>query len=83
MDGSIFALVEERRRVLVMQRAGWGKSAVHFVATALRIAASDPATGKADAQTAGVGRGGSGRPGPDGHLAHVRCSPGRLSGRMP
>ena len=29
------ALVEERRRALVVQRTGWGKSAVYFVATAL------------------------------------------------
>jgi len=32
---AIEALVEERRRVLVVQRTGWGKSAVYFVATAL------------------------------------------------
>ena len=30
-----FALVVERRRALVVQRTGWGKSAVYFVATAL------------------------------------------------
>src|SRR5881227_3111179 len=29
------ALVADRRRVLVVQRTGWGKSAVYFVATAL------------------------------------------------
>ena len=29
------ALVEERRRTLVIQRTGWGKSAVYFVATRL------------------------------------------------
>ena len=29
------ALVAERRRALVVQRTGWGKSAVYFVATAL------------------------------------------------
>lgn len=29
------ALVEERQRALVVQRTGWGKSAVYFVATAL------------------------------------------------
>src|SRR4051794_30950756 len=28
-------LVEERRRVLCVQRTGWGKSAVYFIATAL------------------------------------------------
>jgi len=32
---AISALVEERRRVLVVQRTGWGKSAVYFVATRL------------------------------------------------
>jgi ATP-dependent DNA helicase RecQ len=35
---AIHALVSERRRVLVVQRTGWGKSAVYFVATALRRA---------------------------------------------
>ncbi|MBB4933079.1 ATP-dependent DNA helicase RecQ [Lipingzhangella halophila] len=33
---AIHALVAERRRALVVQRTGWGKSAVYFVATALR-----------------------------------------------
>ena len=32
---AIGALVEDRRRVLVVQRTGWGKSAVYFVTTAL------------------------------------------------
>ncbi len=32
---SVLALVRDRRRVLVVQRTGWGKSAVYFVATAL------------------------------------------------
>jgi ATP-dependent DNA helicase RecQ len=32
---AIAALVSERRRALVVQRTGWGKSAVYFVATAL------------------------------------------------
>ncbi len=32
---AITALVHERSRVLVVQRTGWGKSAVYFVATAL------------------------------------------------
>ena len=32
---AITALVSERRRVLVVQRTGWGKSAVYFVATRL------------------------------------------------
>ena len=34
-DVAITALVEGRRRALVVQRTGWGKSAVYFVATAL------------------------------------------------
>ncbi len=32
---AISALVDDRRRTLVVQRTGWGKSAVYFVATAL------------------------------------------------
>ena len=32
---AITALVADRSRVLVVQRTGWGKSAVYFVATAL------------------------------------------------
>ncbi|ASU83142.1 recombinase RecQ [Nocardiopsis gilva YIM 90087] len=36
---AIHALAAERRRALVVQRTGWGKSAVYFVATALRRAA--------------------------------------------
>ena len=32
---AIEALVEQRRRALVVQRTGWGKSAVYFVATKL------------------------------------------------
>src|SRR6201999_2970640 len=32
---AIEALAVERRRALVVQRTGWGKSAVYFVATAL------------------------------------------------
>jgi len=40
---AIRALVIERRRALVVQRTGWGKSAVYFVATALlRAAGSGP-----------------------------------------
>ncbi|GAA3747871.1 ATP-dependent DNA helicase RecQ [Spinactinospora alkalitolerans] len=35
---AIHALAAERRRALVVQRTGWGKSAVYFVATALRRA---------------------------------------------
>jgi ATP-dependent DNA helicase RecQ len=40
-DGQLVAidgLVERHERVLVVQRTGWGKSAVYFVATALRRA---------------------------------------------
>ena len=36
---AIEALVGDRRRALVVQRTGWGKSAVYFVATALLRAA--------------------------------------------
>src|SRR6201994_3108753 len=36
---AIEALVVHRRRALVVQRTGWGKSAVYFVATALLRAA--------------------------------------------
>src|SRR5580704_2306724 len=32
---AISALVADRRRALVVQRTGWGKSAVYFIATAL------------------------------------------------
>jgi hypothetical protein len=35
---AVRALVADRARVLVVQRTGWGKSAVYFVATALRRA---------------------------------------------
>ena len=38
---AIAALVEDRARVLCVQRTGWGKSAVYFIATALLR--SDPA----------------------------------------
>ena len=34
-DEAVLALVEDRARVLVVQRTGWGKSAVYFVTTAL------------------------------------------------
>ncbi|GAA1276322.1 RecQ family ATP-dependent DNA helicase [Sphaerisporangium rubeum] len=41
---AIRALVVDRRRALVVQRTGWGKSAVYFVATALlRARGSGPA----------------------------------------
>ena len=36
---AVTALVARRERVLVVQRTGWGKSAVYFVATALQRAA--------------------------------------------
>ena len=40
---AIRALVADRRRALVVQRTGWGKSAVYFVATALlRASGSGP-----------------------------------------
>ncbi len=32
---AVTALVQDRRRVLVVQRTGWGKSAVYFVTSAL------------------------------------------------
>ena len=32
---SISTLVEDRSRLLVVQRTGWGKSAVYFIATAI------------------------------------------------
>ncbi|WP_420174451.1 RecQ family ATP-dependent DNA helicase [Luteococcus sp. OSA5] len=35
---AVLALVQHRQRALVVQRTGWGKSAVYFVATALRRA---------------------------------------------
>jgi ATP-dependent DNA helicase RecQ len=35
---AIDALVSDRRRALVVQRTGWGKSAVYFIATLLRRA---------------------------------------------
>src|SRR5690554_1106733 len=43
---AIEALVAHRRRALVVQRTGWGKSAVYFVATALlRSGAAGPPSG--------------------------------------
>jgi ATP-dependent DNA helicase RecQ len=41
---AIAALVERRQRALVVQRTGWGKSAVYFVATALLRAAGEGPT---------------------------------------
>src|SRR6187549_297810 len=40
---AIEALVVDRRRVLCVQRTGWGKSAVYFVATALLRRSARPA----------------------------------------
>lgn len=37
-DEAIEALVRDQRRALVVQRTGWGKSAVYFVTTMLRRA---------------------------------------------
>ncbi|MFY1697525.1 DEAD/DEAH box helicase [Solwaraspora sp. WMMA2101] len=54
---AIEALVVDRRRVLCVQRTGWGKSAVYFVATALlRTGAAGTASPAADAP-AGAGAG--------------------------
>ena len=39
---AISALVEDKRRALVVQRTGWGKSAVYFVATLLLREAAIP-----------------------------------------
>jgi ATP-dependent DNA helicase RecQ len=45
---AIEALVADRRRALVVQRTGWGKSAVYFVATALlRNGTASPRNGTA------------------------------------
>jgi ATP-dependent DNA helicase RecQ len=41
---AISALVSDRRRALVVQRTGWGKSAVYFIATALLRARGAGAT---------------------------------------
>jgi ATP-dependent DNA helicase RecQ len=41
---AVHALAVERRRALVVQRTGWGKSAVYFVATALLRAAGAGST---------------------------------------
>ena len=59
---AIEALVDEHRRVLCVQRTGWGKSAVYFVATMLlRDAGQGPdparlAAARADAQPDRAGR---------------------------
>lgn len=60
---AIEALVVGRRRVLCVQRTGWGKSAVYFVATAL-LRAGDPAPGHAGDP-----------PGPDGDSAGRAVGP--------
>jgi superfamily II DNA helicase RecQ len=67
---AITALAADRRRVLVVQRTGWGKSAVYFIATALLRAWGARADGhrlsaaRADAQPDGGRRAGRhpGRP---------------------
>jgi ATP-dependent DNA helicase RecQ len=46
---AIEALTVDRRRVLCVQRTGWGKSAVYFVATALLRAGATAETGDAPA----------------------------------
>ncbi|MFC7545084.1 DEAD/DEAH box helicase [Plantactinospora sp. GCM10030261] len=56
---AIEALVVDRRRVLCVQRTGWGKSAVYFVATALLRAG-----GALPAATDGQPERGEGRAGP-------------------
>ncbi len=38
---AIEALVADRRRALVVQRTGWGKSAVYFIAALLRRSGGD------------------------------------------
>ena len=43
---AIETLVTHRRRALVVQRTGWGKSAVYFIATRLRRAEGSGATFK-------------------------------------
>src|SRR5256885_15669137 len=53
---AIEALVVDRRRVLCVQRTGWGKSAVYFVATALlRDHAAMAAAAGAGARRPGAG----------------------------
>src|SRR5450759_4552202 len=45
---AIEALVADRRRALVVQRTGWGKSAVYFIAAALLRAAGAGPVGRLD-----------------------------------
>ncbi|MEV4810589.1 RecQ family ATP-dependent DNA helicase [Micromonospora avicenniae] len=56
---AIEALVVDRRRVLCVQRTGWGKSAVYFVATAL-LRERDRAAAAATPSGAPAGGGGPG-----------------------
>ena len=56
---AIEALAVHRRRALVVQRTGWGKSAVYFVATALLRAEAVATRRGLEARWA---TGGSGRP---------------------
>ena len=53
---AIRALVVDRRRALVVQRTGWGKSAVYFVATVLLREGRTPAAAP-DPPGAGPGPG--------------------------
>ncbi|MCK9926210.1 DEAD/DEAH box helicase [Frankia sp. Mgl5] len=63
---AIDALVSGRRRVLLVQRTGWGKSAVYFLATALLrgLGGSDP--GGSDPGDSDPGDSGSSGPRPGG-----------------
>jgi ATP-dependent DNA helicase RecQ len=62
---AIEALVTQRSRVLLVQRTGWGKSAVYFLATALlRGTAPPPGAAASGASDPAAGRGQKARPGP-------------------
>ena len=76
---AISALAADRRRTLVVQRTGWGKSAVYFVATALLRSRGagptvivSPLLALMRNQVAAAGRAGSRAPSP-------RCSAPRRS----
>ncbi len=84
---AIEALVGDRRRVLVVQRTGWGKSAVYFVATALLRAPGagptvlvSPAAG-ADARPDRRGRARR-RPGRGDQLGQRRTSGAEVRGAL-
>lgn len=51
---AIEALVVDRRRALVVERTGWGKSAVYFVATALLREGWGPGSQRAEGASAGT-----------------------------